>query len=92
MSGFRIGDRTVEISGVSHRLRLSISALAEIAAAFDAESPKDLAVRLRRATVADWNLILRSVATPRPLKALGRDELLETIPELSALISEGLRA
>ena len=92
MSAFRPGDRTVEIAGVCHRLRLSVSALAEMATAFEAESPKALAARLRTATVADWNTVLRIVATPRPTTALERDELLAVMPDLSALISDGLRA
>ena len=40
MSGYRIGDRDVEIAGQSYRLRLTVSALAEIASVFEAESPK----------------------------------------------------
>ena len=92
MSGFRPGDRTVEIAGVCHRLRLTVSALAEMANVFEAESPKALAARLRRATVSDWNEVLRIVVMPPPAKALERNELLPLLPELSALISDGLRA
>lgn len=91
MSDFRIGDRIIEIAGTRHRLRLSVSALAEIASVFEAESPKALAARLRKATVSDWNRVLRIVATPRPM-TLERDEMLAVMPELSALISDGLRA
>ena len=92
MSGFRPGDRTVDIAGVSHRLRLTVSALAEMASVFEAESPKALAARLRRATVSDWNEVLRIVAMPSPSRALQREELLSVLPEVSVLISDGLRA
>ena len=91
MSDFRIGDRRVEIAGRQHRLRLSVSGLAEMAAVFEADNPKALAARLRKATVEDWNRVLRIVATPRPMM-LGRDEMLAVMPDLSALISDGLRA
>ena len=91
MSDFRIGDRAIEIAGRQHRLRLSVSALAEMAAAFEAESPKALAARLRKATAEDWNNVLRIVATPSPM-TLERDEMLAVMPELSGLISDGLRA
>lgn len=89
---FRTGDRGVEIAGQPHRLRLSVSALAEIAARFEAESPKALAAHLRRAALADWNIILRCTASPRVRHDLTRDEMLKLIPELGALMTEGLRA
>lgn len=89
MSGFRIGDRQCEIGGVSTRLRLSISALAEIADGLNAASAKDLAARLRRANAADWMIILRAVATPSPAKNISESDLLKLVPILSSLISEG---
>jgi len=90
MSRFRIGDRHVDIAGERIRLRLSISALAEIASGMEAESPRDLATRLRNATLADWNLILCSMATPRPDANLSKSELLELVPILGAVMSEGV--
>jgi len=61
-----------------------------MASALEAESPSDLAARLRRATVADWNIILRAVATPRPVTDVAQSELMELAPILSAVMSEGL--
>ncbi len=92
MSGFRAGDKTVEIDGKTYRLRLSVSALAQIADAFEADTPKVLADRLRRATLADWNLILRCVAVPPFATPLSRIEMETVLPSLSALLTEGLRA
>ena len=91
MSEFRPGDKSVEIKGEIYRLRLTVSALAKLADVFQAEDPKALAARLRKATLADWNMILRTVATPQP-SVLQRAEMLAVIPELSALMTEGLRA
>ena len=91
MSGYRLGDRSVEIAGRSYRLRLTVSALAEIAFVFDAESPKALAGVLRTAGLADWNRVLRCVASPKPAD-LGREELVQIMPDISALITEGLLA
>ncbi|MEP3654648.1 MAG: hypothetical protein ABJO36_07110 [Litorimonas sp.] len=90
MREFRPGDRTIEILGQLHRLRFTVSNLAEIAFVFQAEDPKALAARLRKANLADWNLILQIVATPRP-PVLGPDEMEAALPVLSALIAEGLR-
>ena len=90
MSGYRLGDRHVEIAGVSTRLRLSVSALAEMANELGAESPADLAARLRRATTADWSIILRAMATPRPKEDLIKSEFSEIVPILGAVMSEGL--
>lgn len=92
MSGFRKGDKIVEAGGRQYRLRLSVSALAQIANTFDAESPRALADRLRRATLADWNLILRCVAVPPFATPLSRTEMEAALPTLSALLTEGLRA
>ena len=91
MSGYRLGDRSVEIAGQSYRLRLTVSAFAEIASVFEAESPKALAGLLRTASLADWNRVLRCVATPKPA-ALGREDMVQIMPDISALITEGLRA
>ena len=91
MSGYRLGDRHVEIAGQSHRLRLTVSALAEMASVFDAQSPKALADGLRHASLADWNRVLRCIAVPTPL-GLGREALVQIMPDLSALIAEGLCA
>jgi hypothetical protein len=92
MSAFRAGDKIVEIAGVERRLRLSVSALAEMADAFDAESPKVLADCLRTATLRDWNIVLGCVARPPMPRHLVREEMLAVLPILSELIAEGLRA
>jgi len=86
---FRQGDRYVDIGGVGTRLRFSLSALAEMAELMRAESPSDLARGLRKAGVAEWNLILQALATPRPETPVGVDELAEILPTLSAVIAEG---
>jgi len=91
MSGYRIGDRSVEIAGQSYRLRLSVAAMAEIVSVFDAESPKALAGVLRAASLADWNRVLRCVASPKPAD-LGREDMVQIMPDISALITEGLPA
>ena len=90
MSSYRMGDRVVEVSGQSYRLRLTVSALAEIASVFEAQSPKALADVLRSASLADWNRVLRCVAMPKPA-ALTREDMEQIMPEISALITEGLR-
>lgn len=92
MSGYRAGDRRVVISGRQHRLRLSVSSLAEMAHAFEAETPKALAARLRIATLADWNQVLACVATPSLPRDLPREEMLSLLPILSELMTDGLRA
>ena len=91
MTDFRPGDRTVMIEDEPYRLRLSISAFAELASVFDAQGPKDLAERLRRANIEDWNRIFQLIATPIPPK-LTRDEMVEILPEISTVIREALRA
>ena len=91
MSEFRPGDRNIEILGQLHRLRFTVSNLAEIASVFGADSPKALAAHIRLATLSDWNVILGIVATPRPA-VLGRDDMKAALPILSALITDGLRA
>lgn len=91
MTDFRLGDRTVFIQGEPYRLRLSVSAFAAMASVFDAQGPKDLAERLRRANVADWNRILQLIATPIP-PVLNRNEMVKILPEISAVIREALRA
>ena len=91
MNEFRPGDRTIEILGQLHRLRFTVSNLAEIGSVFGADSPKALAAHIRQATLSDWNVILGIVATPRP-PALERDDMEVALPTLSALIADGLRA
>ena len=90
MSGYRRGDQLVEIAGQPTRLRLSVAALAEIADVLATESPAALATRLRCASVADWNQILRAVATPRPNAPLAKDELMTLMPILGSVIAKGL--
>ena len=97
MSGFRAGDRTVEILGERRHLRLSLSALAEIASELEAESPQALAARLRRASPADWHIILRALSAPPPDRdllagELSDGELAGLMPVISAVISEGFQA
>ena len=92
MSGFRVGDKIVEINGLPRRLRLSVSGLAEMADVFDADSPKALAKRLRTATLSDWNAVLGCVARPPLRSPLSRAEIVPLLPILGTLISEGLRA
>ena len=89
MSSYRMGDRRVEVAGQSYRLRLTVSALAEIAFVFEAQSPKALAGVLRTASLADWNRVLRCVATPKPA-SLTREDMMQILPDISALIAEGL--
>ena len=91
MSGFRPGDRTVLIKGELCRLRMTVSALANMANVFQADSPKALAARLRKATLADWNMILQIVSTPRPA-VLQREDMMKVMPELGWLMTDGLRA
>lgn len=91
MRDYRAGDRTVFIQGAPYGLRLTVSAFAAMANLFDARGPKDLANRLRRANVEDWNRILQLIATPLP-PDLSRDEMVKILPEISAVIREGLRA
>ena len=94
MSDFRPGDKYIDVGGTRTRLRLSVSALAEIASVMEAGSPSDLAQRLRRAGASmgerEWNLILQAVASPRPIEALDEGKLTDILPTLSAVISEGL--
>ena len=92
MSAFRAGDKIAEINGLPHRLRLTVSGLAEMADVFDADSPKTLAKRLRTATLSDWNAVLGCVARPSLRAPLSRAEMVPLLPILGALISEGLRA
>jgi hypothetical protein len=91
MTDFRPGDRTVTIKGEAYTLRLSVSAFAAMADAFKTEGPKDLAKRLRRANVADWNRILQLMTTPLP-PDLDHNEMAKILPDISAVIHEGLRA
>ena len=92
MSSYRLGDRVVEVVGQSYGLRLTVAALAQMASVFEAESPKALADCLRKASVADWNKVFRCVATPTPSSDFGREDLADILPELSALIADGLGA
>ena len=92
MSAYRLGDRVVEVAGQSYRLRLSVAALAQMASVFEAESPKALADCLRKADVVDWNKVFRCVATPILASDVTREELVKILPEISALIAEGLGA
>jgi len=91
-TGFRVGDKIVEINGLPRRLRLTVSGLAEMADVFDADSPKALAKRLRMATLSDWNAVLGCVARPPMRTHLSREEMVPLLPILGALISDGLRA
>ena len=90
MIGFRIGDRDVIIDGVETRLRLTVSALAEIAVGLEAQSPKALANRLRKMSVADWNVVVKALAKPVPKTDLSKTKLTEIMPALSAVIADGL--
>lgn len=92
MSGYRIGDRRIVAAGEPVRLRLSVSALAEIAVHFAAEDAQDLAVKLRGAGAKDWNAVYAALATPRPLTALTDSELAQILPEISLVIAEGLKS
>ena len=92
MSRYRLGDRVVEVGGQSYRLRLSVAALAQMASVFEAESPKALADSLRQANLAEWNKVFRCVATPVPVSDFGREDVVKILPELSALIADGLGA
>jgi len=85
VSEYRAGDRIINIGGVRTRLRFSLSALAEMAELMRAESPSDLARGLRKAGVAEWNLILQALAMPRPETPLNEDLLAELLPTLSAV-------
>jgi len=91
MTDYRPGDRTVTINDKAYKLRLTVSAFAAMASAFEAQGPKDLAEKLRRAKVEDWNRILQLIAKPLP-PHLSRDEMVKILPEISAVIHEGLRA
>jgi hypothetical protein len=90
MSEYRLGDRHLVIAGVETRLRFTVLALAEITSTLKTDTPSALALRLRRASDADWNVVVRALATPRVLDALSRTELEKILPDLSSLISEGL--
>ena len=92
MSSYRIGDRRVEVAGQSYRLRLSVAALAQMASVLEAESPNALADSLRQANLAEWNKVFRCVATPVPVSDFGREDVVKILPELSALIADGLGA
>ena len=92
MSSYRLGDREVEVAGQTYRLRLTVVALAQLASVFEAESPKALADCLRKADVVDWNKVFRCVATPILASDVTREELVKILPEISALIAEGLGA
>ena len=92
MNSYRLGDREVEVAGRTYRLRLTVAALAQLASVFEAESPKALAASLRKADLTDWNRVFRCVATPTPISDFGREELVQILPELSALIADGLGA
>jgi hypothetical protein len=87
-----MGDRQVVVTGQVYRLRLTVSALAQMASVLEADSPKALAARLRKAGLAEWNVVFRCVATPASKTAFGREKMVEILPSLSALMSEGLRA
>ncbi len=89
MSDFRAGDRHILIGGVRRRLRFTVSSFAEIASFMQADSPADLAMKLRGAGAEEWNLILQAQATPRPQEPLPQDEIAEILPVLSAVIASG---
>lgn len=90
MIDFRPGDRRVRIADQTHHLRFSVSSLAEMAYHLDADSPKALADRLRSADMADWHLVLNAVLTPYLDVPLAPEDWAKILPELSALIREGL--
>ncbi|GGX56130.1 hypothetical protein GCM10011309_01070 [Litorimonas cladophorae] len=90
MNAYRLGDRQVIIAGVETRLRLTLSGLAEITSALGTDTPSVLAARLREATDADWNIVLRAMAQPRPKTGLTQADLGEILPALSAVIADGL--
>ncbi len=90
MSSYRLGDKIVSVLGEAMRLRLTNAALAEIANVLETETPKALAVRLRKATVSDWNVVLKALANPRPTRSLSTSELRPLMPTLSAVIADGL--
>lgn len=94
MSGFRPGDRTVVIDGQVTRLRLSVSALAEIADITKTDSPTALANRLRQAgrggDMGVWQGLVRALATPRPAAEIPEETLAKILPDIAAVIAEGL--
>ncbi len=94
MSGFRPGDRIVMIDGVETRLRLTLSALAEIAALTNTGTPAALAHRLRQAGRETgsgvWQPILKAIATPRPAGDISPSDMGRILPDLTAVIVEGL--
>ncbi|WP_427449918.1 hypothetical protein [Litorimonas sp. WD9-15] len=96
MSGFRPGDRIVMIDGVETRLRLTVSALAEIANVTGSDSPAALANRLRQAgrggDMGVWQGLVSALATPRPAAEIPEDELAKFLPDIAAVIAEGLGA
>ena len=92
MSEFRPGDRYVVIDGMRRRLRLNISALAEIVDVLQAQTPSELARNLRQAGPPEWNQILKAMSTPRPETQLSEERLAEVLPILTAVISEGFNA
>lgn len=91
MSGYRIGDRRIVVAGEPVKLRLSVSALAEIAVHFAAEDARDLAVKLRGSGAKDWNAVYAALAIPCPQTALTESELAQILPEISLVIAEGLK-
>ena len=90
MSDFRLGDRTVIIAGQSTRLRLSVSALAEMADGLAVGSPTQMAEKLRQASLSDWNVMVSAMAHPCPVEALSRDQLSSLLPVLSLMVAESL--
>lgn len=90
MSEFRPGDKTVLIAEHSTRLRLTIGALAEIADSLEADSPIALAAHLRKANLAEWNYVLRAMATPRPVADVPPEKLLSLMPIISGVMTAAL--
>ena len=94
MSSYRPGDRSVTINGVPTRLRLTVAALAEIAEMTHSSTPAALANRLRQAGRETgsgvWQGILRALATPRPEGEISEAEMARLLPDIAAVITEGL--
>jgi len=90
MSTFRLGDRFVLLRGQHTRLRLSISALAEIASGLGAQTPSALGAKLRSANLAQWNLVLRALSDPKPQAALTQAEMADLLPSISDVMTHGL--
>ena len=88
MSAYRPGDITVDIAGVSTRLRLTLSSLAEMSETLGVQGPAELSAALRTGGAPAWRVVLTTVSTPRP-EGMTEPELAALLPQLSALITTG---